>query len=280
MSDPDNVAPGSRRILCGDGAVAAMLDFGSGSSAFGLPTPEESGGHHTWCLLDVPVVSTFPFQSVQERFQQFLGHWIGHGRRHRKESGHPADIERRRLLPGEPTDATPEELLEQAYQRIRAELTSEVLARVKAASPRFFENLVVELLLKMGYGGDRAEAGRAIGQVGDEGVDGIISEDRLGLDVIHIQAKRWNGTVGRPEVQKFVGALHGKRARKGVFITTGTFSADAKDYVAHIEPRVVLIDGQQLAEYMVDLNLGVTPRRGGVKSFVLNLSATKKALFL
>ncbi len=103
MSDPDNVAPGSRRILCGDGAVAAMLDFGSGSSAFGLPTPEESGGHHTWCLLDVPVVSTFPFQSVQERFQQFLGHWIGHGRRHRKESGHPADIERRRLLPGEPT---------------------------------------------------------------------------------------------------------------------------------------------------------------------------------
>ncbi len=160
----------------------------------------------------------------------------------------------------EPTDATPEELLEQAYQRIRAELTSEVLARVKAASPRFFENLVVELLLKMGYGGDRAEAGRAIGQVGDEGVDGIISEDRLGLDVIHIQAKRWNGTVGRPEVQKFVGALHGKRARKGVFITTGTFSADAKDYVAHIEPRVVLIDGRQLAEYMVDLNVGVTPK--------------------
>ena len=160
----------------------------------------------------------------------------------------------------EPTDETPEELLEQAYQRIRAELTSELLGRVKAGSPRFFENLVVELLLKMGYGRNRAEAGRAIGQSGDEGIDGIISEDRLGLDAIYIQAKRWDGAVGRPEVQKFVGALHGKRARKGVFITTGTFSADAKEYVSHIEPRVVLIDGRQLTEYMVDFNLGVTPK--------------------
>ena len=128
--------------------------------------------------------------------------------------------------PSEPTDETPEELLEQAYQRIRAELTSELLARVKGGSPRFFENVVVEVLLKMGYGRNRAEAGRAIGQVGDEGVDGLISEDRLGLDTIYIQAKRWEGTVGRPEVQKSVGALHGKRARKGVFITTGTFSVD------------------------------------------------------
>jgi restriction system protein len=139
-------------------------------------------------------------------------------------------------------------------------LTSELLGRVKAGSPRFFENLVVELLLKMGYGRNRAEAGRAIGQGGDEGIDGIISEDRLGLDAIYIQAKRWDGTVGRPEVQKFVGALHGKRARKGVFITTGTFSADAREYVAHIEPRIVLIDGRQLADYMVDLDLGVTPK--------------------
>lgn len=160
----------------------------------------------------------------------------------------------------EPTDETPEELLEQAYQRIRAELTSDLLARVKGGSPRFFENVVIELLLKMGYGRNRAEAGRAIGQAGDEGIDGIISEDRLGLDTIYIQAKRWEGTVGRPEVQKFVGALHGKRARKGVFLTTATFSADAKEYVSHIDPRVVLIDGRQLAEYMVDLNLGVTPK--------------------
>jgi restriction system protein len=160
----------------------------------------------------------------------------------------------------EPTAETPEELLEQAYQRIRAELTTELLSRVKAGSPAFFETLVVELLLKMGYGSNRADAGRAIGGAGDEGIDGVISEDRLGLDAIYIQAKRWEGTVGRPEVQKFVGALHGKRARKGVFLTTGTFSADAKTYVLEIEPRVVLIDGRQLAEYMVDLDLGVTSR--------------------
>jgi len=156
--------------------------------------------------------------------------------------------------------ATPEEALEAAYQSIRAELASELLAKVKAASPTFFEGLVVELLLKMGYGRNRAEAGRAIGGSGDEGIDGIISEDRLGLDTIYIQAKRWDGTVGRPEVQKFVGALHGKRARKGVFMTTGTFSNDAQEYVSRIDPRVVLIDGKQLAEYMLDLNLGVTTR--------------------
>jgi restriction system protein len=133
-----------------------------------------------------------------------------------------------------------------------------LLEQVKSCSPAFFEVLVVELLLKMGYGRNRAEAGKAIGKSGDEGIDGIISEDRLGLEAIYIQAKRWAGTVGRPEIQKFVGALHGKRARKGVFITTGTFSADARDYVSHIDPRVVLIDGPQLAEYMIEHNLGVS----------------------
>jgi restriction system protein len=163
-------------------------------------------------------------------------------------------------IPAETQTATPEELLEQSYQTIRAELVSDILSRVKSSSPDFFENLVVELLLKMGYGRSRAEAGRAIGGTGDEGIDGIISEDRLGLDTIYIQAKRWDGTVGRPEVQKFVGALHGKRARKGVFITTGTFSAEARDYVSHIDPRVVLIGGRELAEYMLDLNLAVTTK--------------------
>lgn len=158
----------------------------------------------------------------------------------------------------DPQTATPEEQLEQAYLSIRTELASELLARVKASSSQFFESLVVELLLKMGYGRNRAEAGKAIGASGDEGIDGIISEDRLGLETIYIQAKRWEGTVGRPEIQKFVGALHGKRARKGVFLTTGTFSAEAKEYVSHIDPRVVLIDGRELAEYMIDLNLGVT----------------------
>lgn len=158
------------------------------------------------------------------------------------------------------SEDTPEERLEQAYQAIRSKVAAELLDRVKSSTPSFFEQLVVELLLKMGYGGSRSDAGRAIGASGDEGIDGVINEDRLGLDTIYIQAKRWEGTVGRPEIQKFVGALHGKRARKGVFLTTGTFSADAKDYVSRIDPRVVLIDGEQIADYMLDFGLGVTTR--------------------
>jgi restriction system protein len=156
--------------------------------------------------------------------------------------------------------ATPEEQLEAAYQSIRTEVTSGVLSRVKSCSPQFFEKLVVELLLKMGYGGSLKDAGKAIGAAGDEGIDGIINEDRLGLDVIYIQAKRWEGTVGRPDIQKFVGALHGKRAKKGVFLTTSSFSAEARDYVSHIDPRVILIDGRLLAEYMLDFGLGVTSK--------------------
>lgn len=177
-----------------------------------------------------------------------------------RESSKAAKSEK--ALPSSPTPQdvveTPEESLEQAFESIQDELTVSLLEQVKSCSPAFFEVLVVELLLKMGYGRNRAEAGKAIGKSGDEGIDGIISEDRLGLEAIYIQAKRWAGTVGRPEIQKFVGALHGKRARKGVFITTGTFSADARDYVSHIDPRVVLIDGPQLAEYMIELNLGVS----------------------
>ena len=157
----------------------------------------------------------------------------------------------------EEDERTPEETLEAAHLRLRTELAGELLSRVKKSSARFFEHLVVELLLKMGYGGSREEAGEAIGGSGDEGIDGVISEDRLGLDTIYLQAKRWQGNVGRPEIQKFVGALHGKRAKKGVFITTGAFSADARDYVQNIEPKVVLIDGRQLADFMIDFNVGV-----------------------
>lgn len=164
---------------------------------------------------------------------------------------------------GEPNieedDRTPEETLEAAHLRLRADLAAELLSRVKGSSPRFFEHLVVELLLKMGYGGSREEAGEAVGAAGDEGIDGVISEDRLGLDTIYLQAKRWEGTVGRPEIHKFVGALQGKRARKGVFITTSSFSADAREYVKNIDPKVVLIDGRQLAELMIDFNVGVDP---------------------
>jgi restriction system protein len=152
---------------------------------------------------------------------------------------------------------TPEETLEAAHHKLRTNLAFELLGRVKACSPQFFERLVVELLLKMGYGGSRREAGEAIGNAGDEGIDGVINEDRLGLDTIYLQAKKWEGTVGRPEIQKFVGALHGKRARKGIFITTSGFSEEAEDYVRNIDPKVILIDGQQLAEYMIDFGVGV-----------------------
>lgn len=162
---------------------------------------------------------------------------------------------------GQPEPETPEEALETSHLKMRAGLASEVLARLKTGSPQFFEQLVVELLLRMGYGGSRKDAGHAIGKTGDEGIDGIISEDRLGLDIVYLQAKKWDGTVGRPEIQKFVGALHGKRAKKGVFITTGTFSAEAVTYVEHIDPKVVLIGGRRLAELMIDFELGVTTTR-------------------
>lgn len=153
---------------------------------------------------------------------------------------------------------TPEEILQKAYQSIRSDLASEILDRIKSNTPSFFENLIVDLMVAMGYGGSRSDAGQSIGQSGDEGIDGIIKEDRLGLDVIYLQAKRWEGTVGRPEVQKFVGALHGKRARKGVFITTGKFSEEAFDYIKSIDPKVILIDGKSLANYMIDFNLGTS----------------------
>lgn len=153
---------------------------------------------------------------------------------------------------------TPEESLESAYQQIRADLAADLLVRIKSCSPAFFERLVVELIVKMGYGGTRQDAGRAIGKSGDGGIDGIIKEDKFGLDTIYIQAKRWENTVGRPEIQKFVGALTGQRAKKGLFISTSNFSSDAMDYVSRIDARIVLIDGETLAQLMIDHGVGVS----------------------
>lgn len=153
---------------------------------------------------------------------------------------------------------TPEEAIESAYQGLRDQLAQELLGVVLSCSPTFFEQLVVDLLVKMGYGGSRRDAGERIGRSGDGGIDGIIKEDRLGLDTLFIQAKRWQGSVGRPEVQKFVGALQGQRARKGVFITTSTYTADAVDYVARIDTKVILIDGKALSNLMVDFDVGVS----------------------
>ena len=156
------------------------------------------------------------------------------------------------------TDSTPEELFSLAYQRLRSNLEAELLDQVKSSSPAFFERLVIDLLVGMGYGGSRQDAGRAIGKTGDEGIDGIIKEDRLGLDVIYIQAKRWEGTVGRPEIQKFAGALQGQRANKGVFITTSNFSKEAEEYAGLISSKIILVTGELLAKLMVDYNVGVS----------------------
>ena len=153
---------------------------------------------------------------------------------------------------------TPEELIESGARTIRKELAEEILQRIKGCPPAFFERLVVELLVKMGYGGTRQDAGRAIGRSGDEGIDGVIHEDRLGLDVIYLQAKRWENVVGRPEIQKFVGALQGQRAKKGVFITTSDFTKEAVEYVRNIDNKVVLINGALLANLMIDHNVGVS----------------------
>ena len=153
---------------------------------------------------------------------------------------------------------TPEDALASAYNKLRLALESEILGAVKEASPSFFERVVIDLLVKMGYGGNRQDAGRALGKSGDGGIDGIINEDRLGLDVIYIQAKRWDGVVGRPEIQKFAGALQGQRARKGVFITTSSFTKEAREYVSVIESKIILIDGENLAKLMAEHNVGVS----------------------
>jgi restriction system protein len=157
----------------------------------------------------------------------------------------------------EDTNQTPEEVLEFSYQGLRQKLAEDLLERIKQNSPTFFERLVVDLLVAMGYGGSRKDAGEAVGRSGDGGIDGIIKEDKLGLDAIYIQAKRWKGTVGRPIAQEFAGSLEGHRARKGVLITTSQFSQEAWDYVSRIEKKIVLIDGVHLAQLMIDHGIGV-----------------------
>ncbi|MBS0558186.1 MAG: restriction endonuclease [Proteobacteria bacterium] len=154
---------------------------------------------------------------------------------------------------------SPEDTLNRVYKQLRDDLAQELLDRIKASSPAFFEKLVVDLMIRMGYGGSREDAGRTVGRSGDGGIDGVINEDRLGLDVIYLQAKRWENTVGRPVVQGFVGSLAGKRANKGVLITTSEFSKEAREYVETIGAKVVLIDGDTLGSLMIQYGLAVTP---------------------
>lgn len=155
---------------------------------------------------------------------------------------------------------TPLERLEESYLFIKRELASELLEKIRENTWQFFEDLVVDLMVKMGYGGSRNKAGESIKRTNDEGIDGIINEDKLGLDVIYLQAKMWKEetSIGRPEIQKFVGALHGQRAKKGVFITTSSFAKTAIDYVKSIDPKVILIDGETLTNLMIEYNVGVT----------------------
>ena len=191
-----------------------------------------------------PETVNVKFLDQFEEFQEFRAV------RHEKDEG---------AIEEKDTDTTPEEALESAYQSLRQELASELLQQLKTSPPALFERTVVALLVSMGYGGSLKDAGKAIGKSGDEGIDGIINEDRLGLDVIYVQAKRWGTTVGRPEIQKFAGALQGQRARKGVFITTSDFTREAYEYASRIDSKIILIDGEQLAQYMIDYDIGVTP---------------------
>ncbi len=163
--------------------------------------------------------------------------------------------------PTQSIDLTPNEALDAAHSSLRSAVEKELLSLVKSGSPSFFEQVVIDVLVAMGYGGNRAGAARAIGKSGDGGIDGIIDEDRLGLDLIYVQAKRWEGVVGRPEVQKFNGALAGHRARKGVFVTTSSFTKESSDYVERIDARIVLIDGPRLAGLMYEHGVGVSVRQ-------------------
>lgn len=193
--------------------------------------------------INVKLLKQYPeFQA----FQQLKGTRSGEKKSWSEQA---ADIE----------SATPSEVLERAYENLRNELADELIEKLKKASPSFFERIVVELLVKMGYGGSRADAGKAIGRSGDGGIDGIIKEDKLGLDVVYIQAKRWDAnSVGRPDVMQFAGALQAQKATKGIFIATSRFTDDARNYVSQIGSKVVLIDGDQLSQLMIDHDVGVS----------------------
>jgi restriction system protein len=157
----------------------------------------------------------------------------------------------------EDLNVTPDERLDAAYKELRKSLADDLLERVRSGTPKFFEHLVVDLLVSMGYGGSLADAAQVVGRSGDEGIDGVIKEDRLGLDMVYVQAKKWDNTVGPGEIDRFVGSLMRKKAHKGVFITSGSFSSGARRAAAEASAKIVLIDGEELAELMIDHGVGV-----------------------
>lgn len=193
------------------------------------------------------VLSTKPSRISNELLQQYPSFNEFRNREFSAESSSPQLKQ----------SSTPEESIDAGYRELNAALADELLEKIRNCSPRFFEQLVVDLLVAMGYGGSLKDAGQAIGKSGDGGIDGIIKEDKLGLDVVCLQAKHWSQTVGRPEVQAFAGSMEGVRAKKGVLITTSSFSKDAEDYVQRIERKIVLLDGKSLTRLMIEHGVGV-----------------------
>lgn len=213
--------------------------------------------HYKIVANGLELLNTKP-EKINLKLLKTIPEYIEHTKNSKKERTSKADDSEESIPDSDDNDFTPEENLEYSFQRIQKSLAQELLQKIKKLSPSFFERLVIELLVKMGYGGSLKDAGKSIGKSGDEGIDGIIKEDKLGLDIIYVQAKRWESVVGRPELQKFVGALAGQGAKKGIFITTSYFSKEALEYMPKNETKIVLIDGEQLTRYMIDFNLGVS----------------------
>ena len=187
-----------------------------------------------------------------EQFKQFVDFKDSISKRNDEEIDDNSTIE------DEQNIETPEEALEYAYLKLKNDLSRDMLDTIKSCSPAFFEKLVVDLLTKMGYGGSRKDAGQALGKTGDGGIDGIIKEDKLGLDTIYIQEKKWENPVPVREIRDFAGALLSKKARKGIFITTSSFPKSAFAFVESIEHRTILIDGERLADLMFEFNVGLS----------------------
>lgn len=178
--------------------------------------------------------------------------WFHASKKEKSETGTTGDHE---------ASTPPNERIEEAYKELNDELASSLLEAMATMDAYAFEQLVIDVLFAMGYGGSRKEAARVTKKSNDEGIDGVINEDRLGLDVIYVQAKRWQNTIGRKEIQSFVGALAGKQANKGVFITTSDYNQNALEYAAKVSQKIILIDGKRLADLMIEYQIGVSPVR-------------------
>lgn len=258
LSDEFNLTPEEREHMLPSGTMTTMRNRVTWAVSFlvqakllhrpkrGFFTVTERGKE---VLTNAPGVIDIQFLEQYPEFIEF---------RNKKKSGDNSTV-------NVDTDetSTPEERIDSAYSEISVTLKDELLSKVQEGTPTFFERLIVNLLVSMGYGGSVANAGRHVGKSGDEGIDGVITEDKLGLDIIYVQAKKYapGNTVSRSDIQKFAGSLMGKGANKGVFVTTSTFSSGALEYAERVPQRLILIDGVRLASLMLEHNVGVRPNR-------------------